>query len=193
LSIHLAESEGEADYFLSGTGPLAERFASWGLPTPPHIPSGKRPLETVGEFFKQNERILLIHNTFIKNVDIEYAAKNFAQTFYGICPNANLYIEGELPSKSFLEKDNLQICIGTDSLASNASLSILEELKTLQKHHQISTDKLLLWATANGAKALGMENKYGSLEVGKKPGVLLLEHWNEADELLETKVRRLDN
>ena len=90
-----------------------------------------------------------------------------------MCPNANLYIENRLPEVLIENRENIEICIGTDSLASNYSLSILEEMKTLQKHFpSISLGELIKWASLNGAKALGIEDKYGSFEVGKKPGVV---------------------
>ena len=63
--------------------------------------------------------------------------------------------------------------IGTDSLTSNWQLSILEEIKTIRKYASyVSLDTLLEWATINGAKALGFDHKLGSIEVGKKPGLV---------------------
>jgi cytosine/adenosine deaminase-related metal-dependent hydrolase len=67
--------------------------------------------------------------------------------------------------------------LGTDSLASNHQLSVLEEMKTLQQYFpHLSTATLLQWATINGARALQMENELGSFEQGKKPGIVLIEN-----------------
>ena len=64
------------------------------------------------------------------------------------------------------------ITIGTDSLASNHGLSILEELISIQnKFPEINTNDLLRWGTLYGAKFLGIDDKYGSFDAGKKPGV----------------------
>jgi cytosine/adenosine deaminase-related metal-dependent hydrolase len=72
---------------------------------------------------------------------------------------------------------NCTISIGTDSLASNTSLSILEELKSLQLNFpDLGLEELVSWATINGAMALASETRYGSFEVGKRPGILLLEN-----------------
>lgn len=66
--------------------------------------------------------------------------------------------------------------IGTDSLASNYSLSILDELKTITKYYpQIPLQTLLLWATKNGAEFLGY-TQLGTIEKGKRPGLNLLKH-----------------
>ena len=73
---------------------------------------------------------------------------------------------------------NINICIGTDSLASNWSLSIIEELKMF---HDIPLAELLKWATINGAKALGIDDKYGSIEVGKLSGIVNISGVNLED------------
>ena len=76
-----------------------------------------------------------------------------------------------------LLKNECNIVIGTDSLASNHQLNILEELKTISKNFpNIPIETLLQWATINGAKALQMENELGSFEKGKHPGVVLIEN-----------------
>jgi imidazolonepropionase-like amidohydrolase len=56
-------------------------------------------------------------------------------------------------------------------------LSIIEELKTLQLYFpSISLETLISWATINGAKALDEEIHFGSIEPGKKPGLVLLKN-----------------
>ena len=67
------------------------------------------------------------------------------------------------------------MCIGTDSYASNWSLSILDEMKTIAKQFpSISFNTFLAWATINGAEALGFGTQLGSIQKGKKPGLNLL-------------------
>ena len=70
---------------------------------------------------------------------------------------------------------NCHIVLGTDSLASNWSLSIWDEIKTIQKNFPlIPIEDVLKWATINGAEALQIEDRFGSFEQGKRPGVVLL-------------------
>jgi len=96
--------------------------------------------------------------------------------FWCLCPNSNLYIEKKIPPLNLLLEEECEIVIGTDSLASNSNLSILEEIKTLQHNFpEIHLGELVKWATINGAKALGEESSFGKIEIGKKPGLLLLE------------------
>ena len=75
-----------------------------------------------------------------------------------------------------LVRNNVNIVLGTDSLASNDQLSILDEMNTLKNNFpSLTMNQLLQWATLNGARALGIDEKYGSFEKGKTPGVLLIE------------------
>jgi cytosine/adenosine deaminase-related metal-dependent hydrolase len=86
-----------------------------------------------------------------------------------------LYIENELPNVQMFVENNCNIVLGTDSYASNNQLSIFAEIKTIQKHFPaLPLETILQWATFNGAKAIGIEDKFGSLHVGKKPGIILL-------------------
>jgi cytosine/adenosine deaminase-related metal-dependent hydrolase len=86
-----------------------------------------------------------------------------------------------------------RVTVGTDSLTSNWQLSILEELKTIARYQSyVPFETMLRWATLNGAEALGFDDTLGSLEPGKTPGVLLLEHLSTAGGIqAQTSVRRL--
>jgi imidazolonepropionase-like amidohydrolase len=82
-----------------------------------------------------------------------------------------------LPPLDLLIEEGCEIVIGTDSLASNQKLDILEELKTLQTNFpSLSIEDMVRWSTVNGAVALGEEEFFGKLEAGKKPGLLLLQN-----------------
>ncbi len=97
--------------------------------------------------------------------------------YWCFCPNANLYIEKRIPDLDLFLKQDDNITIGTDSLASNWSLSIVEELKTISNRFpDIPLSSLIKWSTINGARLLGFDDLLGSFEKGKVPGVNLLEH-----------------
>ena len=93
--------------------------------------------------------------------------------FWCLCVNANLYINNLLPPIDLFRKNRLPIVLGTDSLASNDSLSILEEIKSIRKAFpDIPQAELLTCATKNGAEALNIETDFGSFEAGKTPGLI---------------------
>ena len=82
-------------------------------------------------------------------------------------------------------KQDCEIVLGTDSLASNHQLNILEEIKTIRRHYpHIEMEKILKWATSNGAKALQMESLLGSFKKGKKPGIILIENSYQSSQRL---------
>ena len=119
----------------------------------------------------------MVHNSFISSNDMDYLKKQdqWNRTFFCVCINANQYIEKTVPPIDLIMENGGNIVLGTDSLASNHSLNIADEIKTIQKFFpSISFQTILSWATINGAKALEMDRDLGSFEKGKKPGVILL-------------------
>jgi cytosine/adenosine deaminase-related metal-dependent hydrolase len=137
--------------------------------------------------------LILVHATYAGRETIR-AVKARNNLFWCLCPNSNLYIGNTLPPVSQLIEEGCDLVIGTDSLASNRKLSILEELKTIQFNFpELSLADLVSWATANGARALGEEKQYGTIEPGKKPGLLVLENVDLQNMKLlpETTVTRL--
>jgi len=135
-------------------------------------------LKSIIEYIPEVERVLLVHNTYTSRDDIDLMFTRFHknQVFWVLCPNSNLYIEDQLPENLIINRKGLQLCLGTDSLASNSSLSLIEEMKTVQaRFPMIALDEIIRWATINGSRALGVEKIYGSFEKGKKPGVIWID------------------
>jgi imidazolonepropionase-like amidohydrolase len=99
-----------------------------------------------------------------------------------------------VPPVPLLRKKNCTIVIGTDSLASVSSLSILSELIELQRSYPGTTfQEMIAWASVNGARALGIDSWAGTIEPGKRPGLLLISDTDLANLKLtdKSKVRRL--
>jgi cytosine/adenosine deaminase-related metal-dependent hydrolase len=85
-----------------------------------------------------------------------------------------------------LVKAGVNICVGTDSLASNYELNVLGELLTIKKHYPtLSWETLLGWGTKNGAAALQLTDLVGAIEVGKKPGILQLTHLDSSEPIVK--------
>ncbi len=177
FTIHNQETASENDLFQSKSGSVKDAMEELGANIDYWQPTGQNSIQSTLNYFKKHHKLLLVHNTFTSKEDIDYATSNFENLWWCFCPNANLYIENKLPSiPLFLDHSN-RITLGTDSLASNNELSILSEMKTIQKHYpETSLEQLLQWATINGAKFLGIDDQFGSLEVGKRPGLVLIEN-----------------
>lgn len=173
-SIHFMETAGEKIFLKNHTGPLMSSYERSGL-IPSRFETAKSHADIVLNEITPSGNLILVHNTFADNSTIRKIKKR-ENLFWCLCPNSNIYIENKIPPLDLFIDEGCEIVIGTDSLASNENLSILEELKTLQFNFpDISIGDLVLWATLNGAKALGEEEQFGRIETGRKPGLLLLQ------------------
>ena len=172
VSIHNQETESENEFHKNGSGHLFEFLEIAKKTDFKH--TGENALASFLKKYEDLNHTLLVHNTFTDKEDINWSKKYNANIFWAFCPNANLYIENKLPN--FQLFINEKCTIGTDSYASNWSLSILDELKTISKSNpQIDLETLIKWATYNGAEFLNF-NQLGSFEKGKTPGVNLIEN-----------------
>jgi len=177
LSIHNQETPEENEWFLSGTGGFKALYERLQLEQVPVVPEGRASIQTYGAYLNPALQLLFIHNVFTTAGDIRYAQSRFPNAFWCLCPNANYYITNRLPDIPMMREQQAQLVLGTDSLASNYSLSIWDEIRRIQDHYpQIPIEELLSWATINGARALQISDRYGSFEKGKKPGVIQIVH-----------------
>jgi cytosine/adenosine deaminase-related metal-dependent hydrolase len=195
ISIHNQESQGENELFVSNTGVLFDTFKTMGINPVLMRQTGKNSLQSTLTQLNKAQKTVLVHNTFTSKEDLDWISSNRSnlksQLYFCTCPNANLFIENKLPDYKLFIEENATITIGTDSLASNWSLSILDELKTIVKYcPQIPLQILLKWATKNGADCLGF-NQLGTIEKDKKPGLNLLKHVNGMEITENTEVVKL--
>jgi len=180
VTIHNQESIAENELFKSDSGDFKRLYQLMQISNPSFTATGKNSLASIFHYLEAAKHILLVHNSFTEQSDIDLIRSSPTPVSFCLCPNANLYIEQTLPPVDIFIKNDVALIIGTDSLASNHQLSILDELKTLHHHFpHLSISLLLQAATINGAIALGMEKELGSFEKGKKPGVLLLKNVSE--------------
>ncbi len=175
ISIHNQENFNENFLYENHSGEFVEKFPlDLSL-----IPvTGKTSLKSMKELCEGGyERTLLVHNIYSSKEDLDFAAENFKNPFFVVCPKSNIFLENKIIDVNVLLEKNLTVCIGTDSLSSNDNLSMIEELKLLSKKFEnLKLEDLIKFATLNGAKALGLQSKLGSFEIGKSPGVVLLEN-----------------
>ena len=189
LTMHNQESEEENVFYVSGKGDFLRLYELLGLDVSFFKGTGKRSMESCLPYFYKEQSMILVHNVATREEDLVEAGG--PELYFCLCPDANLYIGGELPDVDLLVRRGCRLVIGTDSLASNHGLSILEELKTLQRAFpHLGTPTLLEWATYNGARALRLDG-LGCFAVGNKPGVVLLEGLDAGRLVGRTRARRL--
>lgn len=196
VTIHNQETPAENELFTKGTGDFVRMYNAMNIDQTHFTPTGQNSLPSYFPQLQKAKNILLVHNTTTSEADMDYVnqlSNQYAQDlYYTLCVNANLYIENQLPPIELLRDKKSNIVLGTDSLSSNHELSILSELKTITKHFPaIPLDEILQWATLNGAKALQLDAQFGSFEIGKKPGVILINQIQHNQISEQSTVKRL--
>jgi len=195
LSVHNQEAVAENELYRYKQGELLDLYANFGIDISSFEPTALTSLQSWLPYFTNDQKLLLVHNTFTSKEDLEWVVKEKdpSSLFFCLCINANQYIEQRDPPVELFRKQGCQLVIGTDSYASNWQLNMLEEIKTLdaQFSFRIPLAEILGWATLNGARTLGMDDELGSFEAGKKPGVVLIGNIHEGHTTKTSAAKRI--
>jgi cytosine/adenosine deaminase-related metal-dependent hydrolase len=176
ISMHNQETAFEDELFQSGTGDFMRMYEMMKLDTSFFNAPAQSSLQHSLPKLAESRELILVHNTFTTAADIDHAQQRASNIHWCLCIKANQYIENAVPPVNALRNAGCNIVVGTDSLASNDSLDILDELKTIQRFFpEVTLTEMLRWATANGATALQLQDSSGSFEPGKKPGIVLID------------------
>ena len=176
LSFHSEESDEEEEMMRYGRGPMWDNRVRNGIPTPPV--TGTSSLEyflervTAAVPAPVPGNVLLVHECCLTPEGAARAREVLQHPYIAVCPLSNLFIHCVLPPIPVMRESGIPICIGTDSLSSNDQLSMIDEIMCLRRAFDVPMQELLTWACLNGARFLGKEGVLGSLEPGKKPGVV---------------------
>ncbi len=173
LCIHVAETQEEHEFTQNRSGPLCEFIRRLGI-FEAAVPASKcSPVAWCDAAGILTPRTILAHANYVSDADIGAIASCGASVAF--CPRTH-HAFGHAPHR-FLEmiRAGINVCIGTDSLASNPSLSILDEMRFLRSEHpDIPQSVLLQMATLAGARALGLAEVCGSITPGKSADLVVL-------------------
>jgi len=179
ITMHLAESEDESQFFTDATGKISEKlypFVGWEE----YLPDEMRTTPTAWLDLSGalSPDFLAVHGVHLSVGDINLLKKNKVSVVLAPRSNHNLDV-GQAPVKGFLNA-GIPLALGTDSLASNDSLSLWDEMKFLldafpQSFSPVDAIKM---ATIGGAKALKRDFEAGTLEPGKRADFIVMETGN---------------
>lgn len=183
ISIHAAESANETELLTKGTGFFTDVYVRFGVEwDSPHC----TPIEYLERLGVLSAQPLLAHCVTVSESDIKKIAANGAKIAH--CPKSNAkFGHGYAPLEKFLDND-ISVGLGSDSVASNNICDLLEESRFAalaarnlpDRTRFISAREMLETATLGGAKALGMDNKIGTLEPGKQADLAIISLTNPA-------------
>ena len=180
VSIHNQETPPENQLFLEKKGDFIDFYGRFGISLDAFEATGQTSIFYALQHLNPYQRTLFVHNTLTTREEVAAAGEWSQHVYWATCPNANLYIENRMPDYAAFMATNARMTIGTDSLTSNWQLSILEEMKTIARYQSyVPFETILRWATLNGAEALGFDDTLGSIQHGKRPGILLLTGMDE--------------
>ena len=177
LSFHSEETPEEEDMVRFGRGAMWDNRKAAGMSVPPV--TGKSSLLYFLDRLEKvhpapfDEHILLVHEVCMDQEGIDAVKEKMKNPFIALCPCSNLFIHNALPPVWLMHSNGLKLTVGTDSLSSNDDLDIVRELYCLQENFKgIELGELLSWACLNGAEFLGIQDRFGSITTGRKPGLV---------------------
>lgn len=187
LCIHLVETAEESTFTQSRGGRFTEFLQEMGIWDEDIPTAGCTPVELCRATGVLGRQTVVAHGNYVSDEDIKIIAECGSSVAY--CPRTHhAFGHPPHPFRDIL-RAGINVCIGTDSLASNPSLSILDELRFLHhRHPDMAAHDLIAMGTIRGAVALGYADEVGSLSVGKAADLVVipLEGGTEWESVLES-------
>jgi aminodeoxyfutalosine deaminase len=167
VAMHLAESREELELLASHGGKLVEMLKGVNAWNPAAIPCGITPRHYL-ELLARAHHALVIHGNYLVADDWKFLAARRERMSVIYCPRTHAYFGHEAYPLTAMLAAGVRVAVGTDSLASNPDLSLLAELRHIAKTHGgVSPATILRMATLDGATALGLGERLGSITAGK--------------------------
>jgi 5-methylthioadenosine/S-adenosylhomocysteine deaminase len=197
FSIHVAESEAELTLLQDGSGPLATLFDERGFRGPEWRPPGLTPVEHLDRLGVLSSLTLAVHCVHLRRGDHSLLQARRATVVVCARSNERLGV-GSAPLPELL-REGVPVALGTDSLASSPDLDLFAEIVALRRiYPSLKPAAILRMATVNGARALGLADRLGTIEAGKLAQLLVVPLADDEDDPLEavcsnpSEVFRLD-
>jgi cytosine/adenosine deaminase-related metal-dependent hydrolase len=183
-SVHLAESAEEVQFIQEGTGPwrdLLEEIGGWN---DGWIVPGVSPVQYLDETGFLTSHVLAVHGVQMTAADLARLVARGATLV--TCPRSNGRTGAGAPPLEAFYNAGVHVAVGTDSLASAPDLNVFAELATMRAlAPTVPASALLASATREGARALGFDADYGTIEPGKLARLLAVAVPPDTDDVEE--------
>jgi cytosine/adenosine deaminase-related metal-dependent hydrolase len=187
LAVHVSESQAESDFIFDTSGPLADDlypFVGWEqYLVPPRHCSSTELLDRHGLLTPST---LAVHCVHVNLADAQILKLRGVTAC--LCPRSNALLDVGRAPLALIKKLAIPLALGTDSLASNDSLSLWDEMRFALDlfPEELSPADVFRMATSGGAAALGLSATIGSLEAGKRADFQIISHCgSDEKDLLE--------
>ncbi len=173
-SVHLGESEAEIEFLQNGTGPCRRGLEEIGKWDPAWVPPACGPMEYLERMGFVDDRLLVVHGVQFGSDDLQRIAQKGATLV--TCPRGNIATGAGTPPISEFFESGVRVAVGTDSLASVPDLNVFAELAEMRRLSPETPARVLLEAaTSTGARALGFESEFGTIDSGKRDALIAVE------------------
>jgi cytosine/adenosine deaminase-related metal-dependent hydrolase len=169
---HIAESVEEHEMFSHGLGPLYEFLQSLGRDNS-DCGHGSA-LSHLVEHGVIGRNCIIAHLNYLQDYDYDLLAGTGASVVH--CPKCHTYFgHAPFPYRA-LRRHGINICLGTDSLASNNSLDLRSEMREIQEFHPVTDVEAVELVTLNAARALNQAGKIGQISPGSHADLVAFPH-----------------
>jgi len=184
VATHLAETDIERQFLLRGSGRFFEFLARLGMIDSSVNTHRCKPVEFARRVGLFEGPCILAHVNYIDDEEMKILTSSGASVVY--CPRSSDFFGRKGHRYPEMLAAGINVALGTDSLASNDSLSVLDEMRRVRRDARVGNDAILRMATLNGAAALGWDEQIGNLAPGKQADWIALELPRETHDPLET-------
>lgn len=167
VAMHVAETLAEREFVETKTGPFLEMLKSMGVWRPEAY--GKyESVVAILEKLSECESSLVVHGNYLNGRELDFVAAKRKKMSIVFCPRTHAYFEhSRYPLEEMLER-GINVAVGTDSRASNPDLDLGQELVEIHRRYpDLAPEAILEMGTIGGAKALGLDQSFGSLVEGR--------------------------
>ncbi|MFQ5862135.1 MAG: amidohydrolase family protein [Candidatus Brocadiales bacterium] len=173
LTTHVSETEDELEFLSKGTGSFAIMLKAYGI-LEGWEPPGLSPIAYLKNIGALASPWLLVHCNYPSDEEVHIIKESGSSVTY--CPRSHHYFGHKIHPFPRLLREGINVALGTDSLASNQSLSVLDEMRfVIANYKEVSPQDVMAMATVGGARALGVEDRVGRLSPGLEADLAVME------------------
>ncbi len=167
VAFHLAESKEELDFLTTGAGGFQEILEQRSMWDPWAVPRGSVPLDYL-RILTRAPKALVVHGNYLERKELSFLARHRDSMSLVYCPRThNFFGHDPYPLEVAIQL-GVRVALGTDSLASNPDLSVLNEMRiAAARHPRVPAEAILEMGTLGAAHAMGLGHLVGALSAGR--------------------------
>jgi cytosine/adenosine deaminase-related metal-dependent hydrolase len=176
VAMHVAETVEERDLLESASGDFVDLLKEFGIWNPADY-TGEMNILSILKWLAEAKHALVVHGNYLNEQELDLIASHPEKMSIAFCPRTHRFFKhAEYPLQKMLDR-KINICLGTDSRASNPDLNLFKEAQEVASSFpNLSPDAILEMATINGSKALGLPASIGTISADHHASLNFISH-----------------